>query len=619
MHRLGKPAFTLIQLSSFTPAGWLKNQLRIQADGLSGHLQDFWPDVADSQWIGGCADPWERAPYWLDGYIPLAHLLRDPSMIGTARRYVDTIIQNQSVDGFICPPTITNRGRYDVWPVFLILKVLVQYEEITGDSRIEECVYRALRALDSHLDMHTLFDWGLMRWFECLIPLWWLYDRRPEEWMLRLGQKLAVQGFDWQGLFGDWPYKEPKKSWGFDNHVVNNAMAVKAGILMAQRTGYEADSAFSERMYQTLMEYHGMVTGVFTGDECLAGKSPVQGTELCAVVELMYSFEQLLLVTGDPVWADRLERVAYNALPAAFSPDMWTHQYDQQVNQPQCSKQNKPVFYTNNGEANLFGLEPHFGCCTANMGQGWPKLARHTFLKDGETFVSAVLAPGRIDTMYHGVKVVIELITDYPFAEELVYVISAAQPVEFSLKIRIPAWAQGACVRWNGKDEYPASGAFYSIRSLWNGETKITVHLPAKPRLEVRSNGLFAVTRGPLVYAMPVKERWVQTNTALPYREFPHCDYEVYPMSDWNYGLAIDESDLQAISFERRPLDERPFSPECAPIIARVPAKKVAWAMEDGVCAPVPDVSQMSSETEKIDLIPYGCTNLRITEMPSVK
>src|SRR5512144_3145119 len=77
---LADPAFRPLPLGSVRPAGWLARQLRIQADGLSGHLDQFWPDVAQSQWFGGTAEGWERAPYWLDGAIPLAWLIDDRRM-----------------------------------------------------------------------------------------------------------------------------------------------------------------------------------------------------------------------------------------------------------------------------------------------------------------------------------------------------------------------------------------------------------------------------------------------------------------------------------------------------------------------------------------------------------
>ena len=91
-------------------------------------------------------------------------------------------------------------------------------------------------------------------------------------------------------------------------------------------------------MLDLLDRYHGQATGIFTCDEHLAGRSPSQGTELCTVVEAMYSLELLSAITGDARLGDRLEKLAFNALPATFKKDMTAHQYDQQCNQVICSK-----------------------------------------------------------------------------------------------------------------------------------------------------------------------------------------------------------------------------------------------------------------------------------------
>ena len=60
--------------------------------------------------------------------------------------------------------------------------------------------------------------------------------------------------------------------------------------------GEQSDIDFAPKMIETLDRFHGMVTSVFTGDECLSGKNPVPGTELCAVVEYMFSLEQRRLL-----------------------------------------------------------------------------------------------------------------------------------------------------------------------------------------------------------------------------------------------------------------------------------------------------------------------------------
>ena len=168
-----------------------------------------------------------------------------------------------------------------------------------------------------------------------------------------------------------------------------------------------------------LQRDHGMACGHFTGDECLSGTSPIQGSECCSVVEAMYSYEHLLSITGDPQWGDLAEALAFNALPATLSPDMWTHQYDQQTNQVCCTRlpEDHVVFRTNSGESHLFGLEPNFGCCTANFNQGWPKLALSTFMRSQEGLASVILAPSVVSCQIGEARVTCELRTDYPFRE----------------------------------------------------------------------------------------------------------------------------------------------------------------------------------------------------------
>jgi hypothetical protein len=66
-------AFYSLPLTSIKPKGWLRRQLEIQAASLSGHLDEFWPDVGpNSGWLGGTGESWERGPYFLDGLVPLA-------------------------------------------------------------------------------------------------------------------------------------------------------------------------------------------------------------------------------------------------------------------------------------------------------------------------------------------------------------------------------------------------------------------------------------------------------------------------------------------------------------------------------------------------------------------
>jgi hypothetical protein len=61
---LARSAFYPLPLGAIRPAGWLQAQLKIQADGLGGHLDETWPDVGpNSGWLGGTGESWERGPY----------------------------------------------------------------------------------------------------------------------------------------------------------------------------------------------------------------------------------------------------------------------------------------------------------------------------------------------------------------------------------------------------------------------------------------------------------------------------------------------------------------------------------------------------------------------------
>jgi hypothetical protein len=612
--------FYALPLGSVKPAGWLKQQLRIQAEGLSGHLDEIWPDVgSNSAWLGGTGEGWERGPYYLDGLLPLAYLLDDPVLVAKARKYVDWTLDHQRSDGFLGPEKNSGKENRDWWPNMVMLKALTQYQEVTGDARVIPVLEKYFAYQAKQLAANPLHEWAQYRWGDELVSIVWLYNRNGDPKLLDLARQLATQGFDWKGLFADFPFKEKtlKSEATMKTHGVNNAMALKTDALWSVLSGSVAPDA-SKAMLNTLDRYHGLPNGTFAADEHLAGHDPSQGTELCAVVEEMYSLEQLLQITGDQAFAHRLERLAFNALPGTFSKDMWAHQYDQQPNQVLVSNAQRD--WTTNGPlSNVFGLEPNFGCCTANMHQGWPKFAASLWMGTPDQGLVAVeYSPSEVRTRVGDTPVHITEDTKYPFDELVTITIDPEKPVSFPIRLRIPGWTSGVIVRVNGaaqRDVQP--GSFLKVIREWRAGDTITVKFPMPIIVSRGYRNSAAITRGPLLYSLSIGQKWKKLTD-----RGKASDWEVAPSSPWNYGLYISRTDPQSsFSIVLRPMGEQPFSPEGSPLALSVKGLRLGeWKLVDSSAGPVPEspVKTGGGTPENLLLIPYGAAKLRITEFPVI-
>jgi hypothetical protein len=288
---------------------------------------------------------------------------------------------------------------------------------------------------------------------------------------------------------------------------------------------------------------------------------------------------------------------------------MWAHQYVQLSNQIACQKfPSWPIFRTNNSEAHLFGLEPNFGCCTSNFNQGWPKLALSAFMYSRNNVISAIPIPSSLCTEELSVK----LETNYPFENRFEYSVSSAKDIK--LTVRIPSFAKNILV--NGEAVCYSEELSFDVKS---GESRIiSIEYNTTPELIDRPHNLKSVRAGSLVFSLPIsyEKKMIEYERDGVERKFPYCDYEYLPTSDWSYAYSSP-----FFTAEKREISNIPFSSENPPVVLKAKVKSIAWGLEDGyesLCAKTPDSRIPLGEEKEIELYPYGCAKLRMTELPLI-
>jgi len=415
-----------------------------------------------------------------------------------------------------------------------------------------------------------------------------------------------------------------------DMHCVNLAQGIKEPIIRYQHDHdkmyiYAVNKGFSE-----IRKYMGQPQGMYGGDENIRNGNPVNGSELCSAVELMFSLESMLAITGDIGFADHLERIAFNALPAQVNDEFTARQYFQQPNQVMITRHPRNFNVDHQGTDLCFGLLTGYPCCTSNMHQGWPKFTQNLWYATPDGGLAAlVYAPNRVSAkVTNGSEITIEEITGYPFNDRIVFEFTLKNgPVNFPLHLRIPEWCNEALVSINGSEYSRTAGdSILILTREWKTGDRVELNLPMKIHLSQWFENSMAVERGPLVYALKIQEKWDMVKNDKDPVRYGNSYFEVRPLTEWNYALINASKDKIQDAYKvitRNDNTAYPWNPENAPVEIKTLAKRIkSWKLYNESAGPLPYSIQYGLETEsakeEITLIPYGCTTLRISEFPVI-
>ncbi len=628
--------YTALSLGSIKPKGWLLEMLEIQKEGLTGNLDSIYEVVCGSNngWLGGTGDGWERGPYWLDGLVPLAYILDDEHLKAKAQKWIEWSINNQREDGYFGPqplpdgyikiPGIQQDKREDWWPKMVMLKVLQQYYSATQDKRVIALMDKYFRYQLGKLHEFPLGHWSYWanrRGGDNLALVYWLYNITREKYLLELAEILFEQTYNWTQVYSGTQIASLNPLPHL--HCVNVAQGLKQPVIYYQRHPEGRYLEAVKKGLSSLKQAHGVVSGMYGGDERLHGNDPTQGSELCSAVEMMYSFENILPITGDVYYADYLEKIAFNVLPTQHDDQFMRRQYFQQANQVLVTDVKRNFFNDEKGRI-VYGLLTGYPCCTTNMHQGWPKFVQNLWYATADNGLAALVYGASEVRATVGKGEVVKLVqkTDYPFRDKIQISYETDKIVKFPLHLRIPGWCENPQIKVAGKLwTFDEKDKIVVIDRFWKKGDEIELHFPMKIRISEWAQNSRGVERGPLVYALKIEEKWREVRKA-PWK---HSFLEVEPKSDWNYGLFMNQlkGDFFKVK-ENGPVASMPWNLQNAPVIIETKGAKIpSWQLYNNSVGmiPVRTVFGVNSadQSERITLVPYGCTTLRISQFPLIR
>jgi len=631
-----------LPIGSIHPEGWMMEEFQRMKNGLTGNLDEEYKVVMGKRngWLGGDGDVWERGPYWIDGLLPLAYILDDQTLKDKVKPWIEWTLASQKPDGYFGPDTdrapeagLQRDNSHDWWPKMVMLKVMQQYYSATGDQRVITFLTKYFQYQLKELPKNPLGKWtfwGEQRGGDNLMVVYWLYNITGDKFLLDLGELIHKQTFNWTDAFLNGDYFSRQ----FSMHCVNLAQGFKEPIIYYQQSKEAKQVNAVKEAVNKMRHTIAFPTGLWGGDEMLEFGDPTQGSELCTCVEMMFSLEKVLEITGDVQWADYLERVAYNALPTQTTDEFTARQYFQQVNQVTVTRAMRNFVTPHEDTDLVFGVLTGYPCCTSNMHQGWPKLLQNLWYATADHGIAAlVYAPSNVSARVNNrIMVNIKEETDYPFDENIHFHITFSdkkdKKVFFPFHLRIPAWCNNPIILINGQSVSAdiCSGQITRINREWSNGDEVTLQLPMKVQSSYWYGGSAVIERGPLLYSLKMSEKWEKKE--MDSQKQPHYGkwyYEVTSDSPWNYALKHDALKQEVINdnFIVEKASKRasfPWNATNAPITIKTKGLRMpGWTLYRGSAGPISYFTQLGVESgkeEPIELIPYGCTKLRITEFP---
>jgi hypothetical protein len=609
------------------PEGWLRDWCITARDNYTSRMNDVddefrraWaadyklPADKINSWSQG-AWPFEGGGYWFDGLAGLAFALHDKALTNLARSRFHAVADNMNPDSVIFMWWLSRKNPKDMdaaqgigvnepewaaWANGLFGRALAVYYDGSGDK----AALKTLETAYSGDPRWVRLGWSMSNAWPALQTYTWTGNKVIKQALTALFEKGGInqKEFTWTR------YRTPpeKNAIGSPDHGVHFCESTTPWALGYLWTG-------NREFLDAALAWHDLIAdncmqpfGVPVFDEYWGPTGAFRGTETCDVGAYMWSQSILLGVCGQGRLADRMERAFFNAVPAVMARDFKTHVYMQSPNRiaDKALPEGAPFTY----EAKHYPL-----CCTAVTNRLLPTYVKNMWMATRDNGLAATCyGPCKVSALA-GDHVPVELAckTDYPFNDSIEIAVKPQREATFSLSFRIPGWCKNAEVRVNDSavNAPPDANGFVRVERAWKAGDQVRLEFPMSPRVTTgrdanAGNAPYAcVSMGPLLFALSIPDG-KDANTPEPGVK-------------WQYALDTSADTADSITVERGPMPARWDWPLASPLRLRVAVNSIDWKPTPKQPLPAePFAAQGPPGQMTLDLIPYGCTKLRVSMFP---
>lgn len=540
-----KEAYTQFNFGTIKPLGWLKHQMEHDMEGFVGNLDKIVPELVNDPIYstgrlhnnskakelgnlkaGDIGDDeqykwWnsETQSNWWDGYIRHALLLDNKFYIKRASEHIKTMLATQDEDGYLgiyAPETryefTSENGEF--WAKATLYRYLLAYYETTGDKTVWDALIRAVDNTMINYPVDTSDPFNVGKGYSGGTAHGLVFT----DILDRLYQLTGNTVYNKYALF---MYQSYSDNFSFESdaqlkNILNPEYKIKCHgvhtyehlrpVILAEFTSKKLQNESIINKYLVKIRRATTLTGGAIGDEWIgerAASAEDTGYEYCSLHELLDSYSVLMQKRGDEGLGNLIENIFYNASMGARHPEHSCIAYLKMDNSYGMTgtKHGKKEHHVQTRYKYSAAHQDVAVCCVPNAARITPYFLQRAWMKQGKnTLVANILMPNVLQTEVESVGIKIENRTEYPYTNDMSFVITVDKQLKVKLKIRKPEWATGI----KSSESYTIEGEHLVFDKKFSGSETINLSFDTDVRVLTSANSEHYFAYGALIFARPI-------------------------------------------------------------------------------------------------------------------